>query len=130
MVLAAHLHAGVDYSLTDEILVGLKLTYSMMGNVEDSSGYSLHPLHGQDPDFPNTTGPEISGQSYNTGSLPHVEYNRSLHDASQAHMVSPTSRNSRRAPRHGRDPPGPHLDRQAVETLLGVGWRRARQLIP
>ena len=53
LVLAGHLHAGFDYSLGDNALLGLKLTYSMMGKVEDSSGYSLHPLHGQDPDFPN-----------------------------------------------------------------------------
>ncbi len=53
MILAGHLHADVDYNLTDKTLLGLKLTYSMMGNVEDSSGYSLHPLHGRDPDFPN-----------------------------------------------------------------------------
>ena len=52
-VLAAHLHAGADYGLNDKTLLGLKLTYSMMGGIEASSGYSLHPLHEQDPDFPN-----------------------------------------------------------------------------
>ena len=52
-VLAGHLHAGVDYSLTEKTLLGLKLTYSMMGTVESRGGYSIHPLHALDPDFPN-----------------------------------------------------------------------------
>ena len=50
---AGHLHAGADYSLNDKTLLGLKLTYSMMGNIEASGGYSLHPFHERDPDFPN-----------------------------------------------------------------------------
>ena len=52
-VLAGHLHAGADYSLKDKILLGLKLTYSVMGDIENIGGYSLHPLHAQDPDFSN-----------------------------------------------------------------------------
>ena len=52
-VLAGHLHAGADYSLKDKILLGPKLTYSMMGDIEASGGYSLHPFHAQDPDFSN-----------------------------------------------------------------------------
>ena len=52
-VLAGHLHAGADYSLNDKTLLGLKLTYSMMGDIEASSGYSLHPFHERDPNFPN-----------------------------------------------------------------------------
>ena len=48
-VLAGHLHAGVDYSLTDKTLLGLKLTYSMMGNIEARGAYSLHPFHERDP---------------------------------------------------------------------------------
>ena len=52
-VLAVHLYAGADYSLNDKILLGLKLTYSITGNIEAISGYSLHPLHERDPDFPN-----------------------------------------------------------------------------
>ena len=52
-VLAGHLHTGADYSLNDKTLLGLKLTYSMMGDIEASSGYLLHPLHERDPDFPN-----------------------------------------------------------------------------
>ena len=52
-VLAGHLHAGVDYSLTDKTLVGLKLTYSMMGNIEAGGAYSLHPFHERDPVLSN-----------------------------------------------------------------------------
>ena len=43
-VLAGHLHAGADYSLNDKTVLGLKLIYSMMGDIEASSGYSRHPL--------------------------------------------------------------------------------------
>ena len=52
-VLAGHLHAGADYNLTDKTLLGLKLTYLMMGDIESSGGYSRHPLHARDPDFSN-----------------------------------------------------------------------------
>ena len=52
-VLAGHLHAGVDYSLTDKTLAGLKLTYSMMGNIEARGAYSLHPFHERDPVLSN-----------------------------------------------------------------------------
>ena len=52
-VVAAHLHAGADYSLNNKTLLGLKLTYSMMGDIEVRSRYLLHPLHERDPDFPN-----------------------------------------------------------------------------
>ena len=52
-VLAGHLHAGVDYGLNDKTLLGLKLTYSMMGDIEASGGYSLHPFHERDPDLTN-----------------------------------------------------------------------------
>ena len=53
MVWAGHLHAGIDYSLNDKTLVGLKLTYSMVGDIEASGRYSLHPFHERDPDLPN-----------------------------------------------------------------------------
>ena len=52
-VLAGHLHAGADYGLNANTLLGLKLTYSMMGDIESSGGYSLHPFHERDPDLPN-----------------------------------------------------------------------------
>ena len=53
MVLAGHLYAGADYGLNAKTLLGLKLTYSMLGDIEASGGYSLHPFHERDPDFPN-----------------------------------------------------------------------------
>ena len=52
-VLAGHLHAGADYGLNAKTLLGLKLTYSMMGDIESTGGYSLHPFHERDPDFTN-----------------------------------------------------------------------------
>ena len=51
--MAGHLHAGADCGLNAKTLLGLKLTYSMMGDTEASSGYSLHPFHERDPDLPN-----------------------------------------------------------------------------
>ena len=52
-VLAGHLHAGVDYGLNDKTVVGLKLSYSMMGGTESIGGYAVHPLHAQDPGLTN-----------------------------------------------------------------------------
>ena len=52
-VLAGHLYAGADYHLHDMTVLGLKLTYSMLGTIEASSGYARHPLHARDPDFSN-----------------------------------------------------------------------------
>ena len=52
-VLAGHLYAGADYGLNTKTLLGLKLTYSMMGDIESSGGYSLHPFHERNPDLPN-----------------------------------------------------------------------------
>ena len=52
-VLAGHLYAGADYGLNTKTLLGLKLTYSMMGAIESSGGYSFHPFHKRDPDLPN-----------------------------------------------------------------------------
>ena len=52
-VLAGHLHAGADYGLNAQTLLGLKLTYSMLGDIESSGGYARHPFHEQDPDFSN-----------------------------------------------------------------------------
>ena len=31
----------------------MKLTYSMMGDLEHTGGYSVHPMHTQDPAFTN-----------------------------------------------------------------------------
>ena len=52
-VLAGHLHAGIDYSPNNQASLGLKLTYSMMGAIESSGGYSRHPFHAVDPDLSN-----------------------------------------------------------------------------
>ncbi len=52
-VFVGNFYAGTDYSLTDETLLGVKLTYSMMGDVEHTGTYSKHPMHAQDPAFPN-----------------------------------------------------------------------------
>ena len=52
-VFVGNFHAGADYSLTDETLLGVKLTYSLMGDIEHTGTYSKHPMHGQDPAFSN-----------------------------------------------------------------------------
>ncbi len=50
-VLAGHLHAGADFRITDRTWLGLKLTYSMLGDIETSGGYDLHAAQALDPDF-------------------------------------------------------------------------------
>ena len=45
-VLAKHLYAGADYRLSDKILLGLKLAYTLVGDIEDTSSYSMHPVEG------------------------------------------------------------------------------------
>ena len=46
-VLSAHLHAGLDYRMSDKMQLGLKLTYSMVGDMEDVKGnYDFHPIPG------------------------------------------------------------------------------------
>ena len=57
-VLSAHLHAGLDYRVSEKMLVGLKLTYSMVGDMEAKGGYDFHPV----PDLMNTT--EITGMNH------------------------------------------------------------------
>ena len=52
-VFVGNFYAGTDYSLTAETLLGVKLTYSMMGDVEHRGTYSKHPMHVQDPAFTN-----------------------------------------------------------------------------
>ena len=41
IVLSAHLHAGLDYRVSENMLVGAKLTYSMVGDMEAKGGYGL-----------------------------------------------------------------------------------------
>ncbi len=50
-VLAGHLHAGVDLRIFGGTSVGLKLTYSMLGDIETSGTYDLHSAHAFDPGF-------------------------------------------------------------------------------
>ena len=50
-VFSKHLHAGVDYSFRDGLLLGLKLTYSEVDDMRDSGHYIDHPL----PDESNHT---------------------------------------------------------------------------
>ena len=46
-VLSAHLHAGLDYRMSDRMQLGLKLTYSVVGDMEDvKGGYDFHPVAG------------------------------------------------------------------------------------
>lgn len=57
-VLSKHFHAGLDYGLNDSFLLGLKLSYSLVDDLEDTSDYSQHPV----PDLTNVT--EISGMDH------------------------------------------------------------------
>ena len=50
-MLAGLLHEGADFRIADNTLLGLKLTYSMLGDIETSGGYDLHAAHTFDPDF-------------------------------------------------------------------------------
>ncbi len=52
-VFVGNFHAGADYSLTDETLLGVKLTYSLMGDIEHTGTYQIHPMHRGDPAFTN-----------------------------------------------------------------------------
>ena len=45
-VLLGNFHAGADYSLTDETLLGVKLTYSLMDDVEYKGSYQAHYIDG------------------------------------------------------------------------------------
>ena len=57
-VLSGHLHAGVDYGIGEDFSLGLKLTYSVMGNMTDESPYRDHAV----PGMTSTT--EVSGMSH------------------------------------------------------------------
>ena len=46
-VFSAHLHAGADYSITEQLQLGLKLTYSEAGDLRDTKGYIEHPIPDQ-----------------------------------------------------------------------------------
>lgn len=53
-VFVGNFHAGADYSLTAETALGVKLTYSLMGDIEHTGNYQMHPMHAQDSAFTNT----------------------------------------------------------------------------
>lgn len=57
-VLAAHVHAGADYRLSHRLLLGLKLSYSLMGDMGSRDAYTYHGV----PDLTNFT--RISGINY------------------------------------------------------------------
>jgi len=46
MVLSGHLHAGMDYRVSDAFSLGVKLTYSVMQDMEDESSYHVHAIDG------------------------------------------------------------------------------------
>lgn len=55
MVLAGHLHAGIDFPLSTRTTLGLQIVWSRYGKVKDEGRYSLHPMHSIDPDFASHT---------------------------------------------------------------------------
>ena len=57
-VLSAHLHAGLDYRVSEKMLLGVKLTYSMVGDMEAKGDYDFHPVAG----IGNTN--EITGMNH------------------------------------------------------------------
>lgn len=56
--LAKHLYAGADYSLSNKTLLGLKLAYTQVGDIEDRSSYIVHPVDGL------TSLTEVSGMNH------------------------------------------------------------------
>ena len=57
-VLSTHFHAGLDYALSEHFLLGLKLSYSMVEDMEDADGYAEHVI----PGIRSVT--EISGMNH------------------------------------------------------------------
>ena len=51
MVLAGHLHAGADVRIADRTWLGLKMTYSMLDDIETRGKYDLHAANALDPNF-------------------------------------------------------------------------------
>ena len=43
---SGHLHVGADIGLGDRLLLGLKLTYSVIGDMEDRGAYAFHRVPG------------------------------------------------------------------------------------
>ena len=53
-VLAGHLHAGADFGVNSRTALGVKLTYSMLSEVEYTGTYDRHAAQRSDPDFTHT----------------------------------------------------------------------------
>jgi len=53
-VLAGHLHVGADLGVNERTALGVKLTYSMLADVEYTGTYDLHAAQRFDPDFTHT----------------------------------------------------------------------------
>ena len=51
---AGHVHAGADFGLNAGTALGVKLTYSVLGNLEYTGTYQQHGAHRFDPDFTHT----------------------------------------------------------------------------
>ena len=55
-VAACRLHAGVDCNLNDRMLLGAKLTYTLVDDMADTGIYASHPMQQEgDPPFTNQT---------------------------------------------------------------------------
>ena len=55
-VAAGRLHAGADYEVNDRMLLGAKLTYSLVDDIADTRAYASHPMQQEgDPPFTNQT---------------------------------------------------------------------------
>ncbi len=55
-VAVVRLHAGADWALHEVIILGARLTYSRVGEIEDTGNYSRHPMQKEgDPPFTNRT---------------------------------------------------------------------------
>lgn len=54
-VLGGHLHGGADFGVADRTALGVKLTYTVLGDIEYTGTYQEHPLHTVDPSFSNHT---------------------------------------------------------------------------
>ena len=55
-VAAGRLHAGADYAINDRILIGAKLTYTLVDDIADTGVYDSHPMQQEgDPPFTNQT---------------------------------------------------------------------------
>ena len=63
---SVHAHAGVDYRLSDRLLLGLKLTSSWMDDMRQRDAYAYHAVPGM-TSFTRISG--VSGAAINYGSL-------------------------------------------------------------